>query len=265
MPISRLNTAFRSMKVEIDKMSQASAAADHATLYTVADYSGAGILTLIGQRVATGGGICAYIEATLDNGTAETSEFQTTGTHTTIARVPEGVVLNFNAEFSSALKVRIANNHATNAYNIHGLVTYQHLSEEIRREIIEANQPLPNRDYTYPFDVLVVYYATGGSSIKFLSSAQLITSFDSQGKLQGKMIQPVYNTAALGVAGKDYNPTAPKFSVQDLVEDGTVDVVLSDLDGYPGAHTFKVPIVKGVIDNTYLPSKSLTVKVDATK
>ncbi|HNU70589.1 MAG TPA: hypothetical protein PKL48_02630 [Thermodesulfobacteriota bacterium] len=257
---------FRSMKVEVDVVYQAAAPAAHAALYNVTDYSGSGVLKRVSQLNPSGAEYC-YLTITIDGGTAEAinADGVTGQKELMYGYFSNDVSLDLYAEFNSALLVKIANDHASNTANISGLCAYAHLSEEISREIIPAGQPLPDRDHTYPFDVLVVRYATGGSSIKFLSSEMPRTWFDAQGRLQGKLVKPKYNPVAIGQAGIDYETGSPKFVYEDAVEDKVVDVVLTDMDGYPGSKVFSVPIVKGVIDSQYLPVKPSAIKVDATK
>lgn len=266
MGISRLRDKFRSMKVEVDALYQGDASAGHSNLYTVTDYSGNGILKRVNEYNAESAG-CCYFTITIDNGTTEIIDCDSVTNQSNIMAgyYTTDAYLDLYAEFSRSLLVKIANDYGLATKNISGICCYAHLSNEIRREIIQANQPLPDRDYTYPFDVLVVHYATGGSSIKFLSSPMPKTWFDGEGKLQGKIVKPEYNLLALGRAGVDYNPEAPKFLESDWDEDGTVDLVLEDLDGYPGSRIFTVPIVKGVIDSQYLPVKPSAVIKDATK
>lgn len=247
---------FRSMKVEQDAVYQTSAPAAHATLYTVTDCTGAGILSVVAEY-NSGGAANNYVTIAIDGGTTEVMNANAETNLTTLISL--GVVnsgwWHFAAEFNASLLVKMANNHGATAYNLTGLCLYQHLSNEVKREIIPAGEPLPNRDYTYPFDVLVVHYATGGTSIKFLSSEQVKTWTDPDGTVRGQLVKPAYNLEALGIAGETYDPAVPKIVAAPVHETKEVEVELSDLEGYPGRHVFRVPIVDGMLDNKNLPIK----------
>lgn len=38
---------------------------------------------------------------------------------------------------------------------------------DVKRTIVSANQPLPGRDYTYPFSVMVIHLKNGANKIQF--------------------------------------------------------------------------------------------------
>ena len=71
----------------------------------------------------------------------------------------------FNLEFTSSLVVRVKNNDGAAAKNTGGAAWYGILSHEVERLIIPAGDPLPDRNYTEPMDVLCIMIDSGSDNL----------------------------------------------------------------------------------------------------
>lgn len=141
---------------------ETTAAANHATLYSVADYSsGGGILSHIGYRHENDVQLKGYIKITLD-GNATVWDVADVSTLTGLLFAPRyNTIVNLvlSLEFTSSCLYEIGNDDSVTA-DIVGHAHYGITSKEIGRAIIPANTLIPGRDYTYPHDTLSIFYTS---------------------------------------------------------------------------------------------------------
>jgi hypothetical protein len=103
--------------------------------------------------------------------------------------------INYSLEFKSSLKVEVRRDGDTNA--IRCWASYGILSEEFKREVIPAGKELPNRNYTYPFDVMVVWFRGShgvSNKVQFPSGYKIDLSFQGDGTPVGDLKKAVFNT-----------------------------------------------------------------------
>ncbi|HUU39754.1 MAG TPA: hypothetical protein VMW42_02310 [Desulfatiglandales bacterium] len=235
-----LGNPIRSSSWEEDGLSQAAAAANRATLYTLTDYSGKGILIGLGYYNAISHSK-GYIVITSDG---NAHAWDADSVDLKCAEMFQGISAKYIRlqkfiEFKTSLMIQIANDEPT-AQDIVGGSHYSIFSKEIRREIIPAGGALPGRDYTYDFDVMLVWFQGSygiSNKVQFLPASQMNISHDQEGYAVGQLKQFRYNTE-IG---------APeRYILEDLKEDREEIV---ELDG----QVYKIPLIQGAFDGRDFP------------
>ncbi len=171
------NPNIRSMTPVFDQIYQATAAANHASLYTVTDFSGKGICSHVGENFTAQDITDFYIQFTVDGATPVVLD---TGAITSGHAVwnfslilgsnsPKSINLLLLLEFDTSLKIEVANDNAATK-NIVGGCAYHSFSEEYQRTLHAAGSQIPdahdgNRPDAMPIDVMLVWYQSKDGSI----------------------------------------------------------------------------------------------------
>ena len=206
------------------------------TWYEVTNYSGQGILMGVGQsndttqtgelRITADSNAHTIVKASL-----EIVRDMFTGTNNDDGHIP--MCLEFNA----TLVVEIRRDGDTNA--LRGWAHYGILSEEYKREIIPAGDPLPMRDYTYPYDVMVIHFC------------EKVVDGQPNGHLSSKIQFPqseIINVGAGQVQEVAFNTTVkgPRYDYAQSNFTGTKQITVED-------EVFDLPITNGIITPDSIP------------
>lgn len=234
----------RSMAPEEDGLMQSAAAANHATFYTATDYTGKGILVSLGlfhelniaylyPRVTSDGNSMIWDVDGISEALMRCYSVLYNASNLWYSAIP------FHLEFKSSLKVEIANDYGS-ASSIGVQVFYSIMSKEFNREIINAGQPLPDRGYTYPFDVMVVWF-TGeygvSNKIQFPQEPKMSLHYDNDGFLQGQLRTAVFNNDVKAQS---------RYIWEDLPDDKVQAIRIDDV-------VYNVPLIKGKFDSRDFP------------
>lgn len=247
----------------VDVLDQASAAANHTTLYTVATYSGEGVLCAVGELNATSVSAC-YLSITIDS-TEEiydatlTSGIFWNGTGSNSLIIPFGGI-----KFNTSLLVKIANDDGSTA-NIQGACVYGTSSVEYYRQIIPAGEIIPagtnyqklygvsyRIDEIYDTDVMVITYLTQhGKSAGNLSTRVIFPREDRvkisidpiTGKVSGKLQKTVFNMS----------PHMPFWKYEDSNEDCEQIIEVNDTK-------YRINVLNGIAQTQKIPPVSVNAK-----
>lgn len=260
-----INSKLMSMTYEEDYVNANGGTPVSTTWYPVSDYSGSGIISSISiyapttqtgeYRISTDGGsthsVAQSILETVRAGTGAT-DFYT---------------INVYIEFQTAFTFDIRRDGDTNA--IHAWVNYAHLSDEFKREIIPAGQPIPNknaidgqsleyypsldesmyRPTTYDKDIMLVWF-TGengiSNKIEWLPEEKVVVGYESDGTPNGILKRPSYNL----------DLKKPRISWAKSTKN--TSKIISLLDG----KDYEVSIKSGTLDSTKLPKMNREI-IDA--
>lgn len=263
------NSPMQSMTWEEDHTNRAAAGTGSpvdGTWYEITNYSGVGRLMAIGLyaittetaelKITTDGNAHTILKGSLaaSNATYSVSNMFVGDTAKTYS-------FPFSLEFISTLVIEYRRDGDTN--DIAGWASYGILSEELKREIIPAGQPVPDRygnprPRVYDEDIMLVWFCHGkdglgnphgiSNKVEHLPSKRVETSISSDGTVTGKLKKAAY---CLSVKGN-------RVTWSDTTED-TETVIAVDEEMY------KVPIKNGQIDNQYLPKAKVKEVKDATK
>lgn len=204
------NSKLLSMTLEHDFLNANGGTPVSGTWYEVTNYSGSGRVTAWGidldttyntgeVRITTDGN--AYTISKTDlynlldlNGTGSSGE----------------IIFSESLEFTETLVMEVRRDGDTN--NIVAFMKYGILSEEWKREIIPANDPVPDKDgnprtVTYNDDVMLVWFCkkvidgqpTGHISNKVVKLPKHKLSVSSgNGTINGQVVVPAFNTTVNG-------------------------------------------------------------------
>jgi len=236
------NSPMQSMTWEEDGVYQAAAAASHATEYTCTDYTGSGKLLSMGWYQDGETAWDCYNTITID-GNAHTWDGNVVNLLCGLAFCNsqtggKSITVPLGLEFQTSLLVKFAND-AAGAHILAGQTMYGILSEEYHREIILAGQPLPNRDYVYPFDVMLVHFCekvVGGQPEGHRSNKIQFPQAEVVDIGEGKVFALGFNTT---VKAQRYDRTLAPFN-------GTKQITLED-------EVFDLPVVNGIIQANKIP------------
>lgn len=170
-----------SMAWEEDYLNANAGTPADGTWYTCTDYSGKGRLFMVGMYTVTTQ--TGEVKITSD-GDAHTLAKATVALINYMAAGLAAGYYNFpfSLEFKSSLKVEGRRDGDSNALTM--WTSYGILSEEFKREIIPAGGTLPGRDYTYPMDVMVIWFQGShgiSNKIQFLPSPNVSLLYDPDG------------------------------------------------------------------------------------
>jgi len=263
------NSPLQSMTLEEDGIYQAAAVV--GTDYEVANYSGAGVLNILGWYSAAASSKDFEITITTD-GNAKSVSFDSVSQHAKPFRVIDentSALHGLGLEFTETLVVEIANQDA-GAQNIGGSAWYMILSEEFKREIIAAGQPVPDRAgnprinpdgsiKTYAQDIMLVWFChkvvdgkpTGAISnkVQHPKHKRMEISYAADGTAIGEMSKYTFDTT---VKGDRYSRSV------DTSDNGVHILTLKDKKEY------KVKATNGLLENSKLPKLKKPDPIDAT-
>ena len=247
----------RSMKYEEDGFYQASSTS--GSWYTVTDYTGPGVLFQVGIYEEADVEKCR-LRMTLSGLTAVTWQIDNYEGYIHSNVISDSYAAITGAWEFFAVKAEVRQDSGV-AHDLAGQTHYGIFSEEKERRIIPAGDPLPDRDYTYPFDVMAVFFKSDlreewSSKIEFLPNPGMKIFYAPDGTPLGNWKKALFGPA--GIAGKDYAINQPRKVWIDDPRDGEIVVEIN-------GQKYKAPVKGGVLVNKDLPKKNIPGIIDITE
>jgi hypothetical protein len=140
-------------------------------------------------------------------------------------------------DFEASLKVEGRRDGDENIFYIQ--TTYGIYSEEFKRELITAGAALPDRSYTYPFDVMLIWFKGShgvSNKVQFLPPPNVDITYDKDGTPTGKYKEAAYDLTVNGPRAvweqKNVTKTVPLI-IDGVKYDAAIENGILIADGLP--------------------------------